>query len=231
MIFEKKELRNKMFVFRDREHAGEELAKFLEEKLPIKKDLLVLAVPRGGVPVGCVVAKRLKAMFDLIIVRKIPIPWNTEAGFGSITPDADVVIDYRLMEYLGIDEKTLNELIKHVLEEIKRRNKVLRRGKGEPPITGKNVVIVDDGIAGGYTMTAAIKYVKKRNPKRIFVATPTGCLDSLLKIEKLVDSIFCLNVRIPIPYFAVADAYENWFDLTDEDVIRYLKKYGFWEED
>ena len=227
MIIENHSLRNKFFVFRNREHAGEELARFLEEKLEVKEDLVVLAVPRGGIPVGCVIAKRLKAPLGLVIVRKIPIPWDTEAGFGALSPDGDVFIDERLKFALNIDDETIKVLVKEVLQEIKRREKVFSQVVGKVKIEEKNIILVDDGIAAGFTMFAAVNYVKKRNPKRIYIAVPTGCIDALKRLEPLVDAIFCLNIRSPIPYFAVADAYKEWRDLTDEDVLFYLRKYGY----
>ena len=225
MLIDKKDYREKLFLFKDREDAGKKLAKFLEENLPEKTDLIILAIPRGGVPIGCILARLLNAVFDLILVRKIPIPWNPEAGLGAVTSDGDVFIDEKLVDYLRIDEKTLEQLISDVLKEIKRREKKYLGDKKYVELRDKNVIVVDDGLATGYTMLAAINHAKKFKPKKIYVGVPTASKGAVSLLMEHVDSIFCLNVRSGVPYFAVADAYENWRDLTDEDVFRYLEIY------
>lgn len=228
-IIDMPEMRNKMHVFKDREDAGKILARFLGEKLDNKENLVVLAIPRGGIPIGCIVAQELNAEFDLVIVRKIPIPGDPEAGFGAITPDGKIFFDKRIVQYIGLNRKLIDELAKEVLKEIKRREEVLLKGKERVDLRDKNVILVDDGLATGYTMLAAIEYVKKRNPKKIFVATPTASEGAIFRLSRRVDTIFCLNIRTEIPYFAVADAYIYWKDLTDNDVITILKKYGYVE--
>lgn len=227
VVHEKRDLRDKFYVFIDREHAGRELAKFLKERLTVRENLLVLAIPAGGVPVGCIVARELGADLDLICVRKLPIPWDPEAGFGALTPDGEIVLDPLLVRHLGLTDEVITQIAERVLVEVKRREMVFRGGRPEPVVEGRNVILVDDGLATGLTMLAAIRWVKKRRPTRVFVATPTASESAVARISCHVDALFVLNVRREMPYFAVADAYQEWRDLTDKDVIQYLKKYGF----
>ena len=226
-IIDDPDLRERVRVFKDREEAGKKLAEFLKNKLKERENLVVLAIPRGGVPIGCIVARELGAELDLVIVKKIPVPWDPEAGFGAITPDGDIFVDDRIIAYLGLDKKTIRQLADEVLSEIRRREKAFLGDRSRVSLEHKSVVLVDDGLATGYTMLAAVKYAKKRNPKNIFIATPTASGGALSRLAKHVDTIFCLNVRAGIPYFAVADAYVYWTDLTDEDVIEYLRKFGY----
>ena len=227
-LYEDRSLREKFRVFRDREHAGELLANFLEENLETRDNLLTLGIPRGGIPVACVVARKLGTDLDLVIVRKIPIHWDPEAGFGAVTPDGEVLFNRDYVEYLGLRDDEVQVLVNDVLREIRRREKIFRGDKEEISIEGKNVTIIDDGIATGYTMYAAIKYVKRMGANKVFVATPTASKGAIKFLLPNVDALYCLNIRSEIPFFAVADAYENWRDLTDEDVIYFLKKYGFY---
>jgi len=226
-VFDAPDLRGLLKIFRDREDAGETLARFLQEKLSVRNKLVVLAIPRGGVPIGCVLSKMLNAEFDLVVVRKIPIPWDPEAGFGAVTPDGEIYVDKKVISYLGLSNKMIKELVESVLEEIKRREKVFLGDRPRVALGGKNIILVDDGLATGYTMLAAVNYAKKEKPNRIFIAVPTASKHALDLLSRHVDAIYCLNVRSGVPYFAVADAYVNWRDLTDDDVLQFLKKYGY----
>ena len=222
-VIEDLTLRNKLHIFKDRKHAGYALSKFLEEKLKEKENLIVLAIPRGGVPIGYILAKELRAEFDLIVVRKIPVPWNPEAGFGAITPDGEIFLDDEVVvKYLGLKTEEVKNLAKKVLEGIKRREKLFLGNRERVDVTNKNVVLVDDGLATGFTMLAAVKFLKDK-PRKIMVAVPTASRRAVLLLTKHVHAIYCLNIRSELPYFAVADAYVNWRDLTDDDVIQYLK--------
>ncbi|MEX2690445.1 MAG: phosphoribosyltransferase [Candidatus Njordarchaeum guaymaensis] len=225
VIKEDLSLRNKFEIFKDRSDAGQKLAVFLKRYLSNERNLVILAIPRGGIPVGCIVARELNVDFDIVVVRKIPIPWDPEAGFGAVTPDGETLMDENLARgYLGLDTATIRNLVSGVLREIKRRE-VLYRGSNKPiNLKDKKIIIIDDGLATGYTMFAAINYVRKQMPKEIMVAVPTASERSIYFIDKHVNMVFCLNIRSGIPYFAVADAYVNWRDLTDNDVLNFLRK-------
>jgi len=220
-IVEDPSLRNKMCVFKDRTHAGELLAKKLENYK--SEDLIILAIPSGGVPVGFIIAKELDKPFELMIVRKIPIPMEPEAGFGAMSFDGIIVLNKPLVESLGLTKKEIDECSSQVLKEIKRRMDKFRGDKPFPDLKDKIVIIVDDGLASGYTMLAAIKSVKKQSVRKIIVAVPTASTNAINLIAPHVDEIVCLNVRDSF-FFAVADAYQNWYDLNDDEVQNYLRK-------
>ncbi|MHC1628340.1 MAG: phosphoribosyltransferase [Candidatus Nezhaarchaeales archaeon] len=218
------ELLGKLHVFKDRLHAGRELGTACREVL--KEVDYVLAVPMGGIPVGVMVSKEFNAKFDIVICRKLLIPWNREAGFGAVDPDGRYFVDEAFARSIGLSDHDIKEAIEEQLNEIKRRNEVLRGGRGYPSYDGLRVTIVDDGVAAGYTMTAAMNFVKSRGAKEVVIAVPTGCLESLLRLSDKADLIICLNVRSG-PWFAVADAYVEWKDLEYGDVLDILRKAGY----
>ena len=217
------EVLGKFGVFRDRLHAGELLGEAC--RLALGRADCVLAVPMGGVPVGLMVSKALKSSFDIVICRKLLIPWNREAGFGAVGPDGSYFVDEPLVRSIGLSDRDIQEAVREQVEEIKRRNELLRQGREYPSLDGLRVVLVDDGVAAGYTMRAAVEFANSKKAKEVVIATPTGCLDSLLKLSKIVDLIVCLNIRSG-PWFAVADAYVEWRDLDYEDVLSLLRKHG-----
>jgi putative phosphoribosyl transferase len=220
-LVENNELRNRISVFADRREAGTQLAEMLRQKL--EPETLVLAIPSGGVPVGLEIAEALGLGFDLILVRKVQIPWNSEAGFAAVNMDADLFVNEPLLSLLHLSEDQINRQVRKTMATIAERNHKFRQDRPFPDIAGRPVVLVDDGLASGYTMRAAVAYVKKRNPGRISIAVPTGSADTVHALLKEVDLICCLNIRESYPY-AVASAYRSWYDLEDEDVLELLKK-------
>ncbi len=216
-------LSGKLFVFLDREDAGKKLAEFLSPF--IDKNTVVLAIPSGGVPVGIEIAKKYHIPFDLILVKKITFPWNTEAGFGAVSIEGDVRLNDEIIHYTGLTQDIINQQKEKTVKTLKRRNILFREEKPFPELKGKKVIIVDDGLASGYTMLTAIDMIKRKNPEEIIVAVPTCSASGVKKVLPYVDKLICLNFREEIPY-AVADAYQNWYDLTDEDVLRYLKDFA-----
>jgi len=220
-IIEMKELRNKNYVFRDRVHAGELLASKL--KPYVGKDSIVLAIPSGGVPIGSTIAKELGLQMDLIIVRKLPIPYNTEAGFGSMSWNGEVKLNEILVEQLELSDPEIDSIIRDVKSELDKRMEIFRGNRPFPELKGKTAIIVDDGLASGYTLLAAISSVKKLSPARIIVAVPTASKNAVDLLAPYVDEIFCLNIR-ETKIFAVADAYQEWHDLTQQEVLKLLGK-------
>jgi predicted phosphoribosyltransferase len=218
-IIEDKNLRNKSFVFEGREDAGRRLSQFLSEYKG--SDSIVLAIPSGGVPVGKEIKDALSLPLDFLIVRKIQIPWNPEAGFGAVNLDGYVIFNEPLLHSLELPEDVINEQIEKTKEILLKRNELFRKGKGFPSLKNKTAILVDDGLASGYTMIAATEFVKKRNPFRIIIAVPTGSYSIAKKISSLVDALYCLNIREGFPY-AVAEAYRNWYDLSDKEVLRII---------
>jgi len=213
--------RLKKYVFRDRLHAGEILAEKLVEWRGGRAT--VLAIPSGGVPVGYVVAKRLGVPFELAIVRKVQIPWEPEAGFGAVTWDGLAIFNEHLLAELGIDEKQIEACVDQVKAEIKRRIEKFRGKKMFPDLSGRTIIVVDDGLASGYTMVAAITSIRKHKPKVVVVAIPTASRSALDIVGAYAEQIVCLNIRDERLY-AVADAYQNWHDLSDNEVLQFLEK-------
>ena len=223
-VIEDANLRNKIGVFEDRNDAGEHLAHMLE--MLTGQDKIVLAIPSGGVPIGLAISSHLSLPFDLLIIRKIPIPGNTEAGFGAMSLEGDMILNDRIVMMLGLSKEEIKELAESVRRELEYRNRIFRENKPWPNLNGKVVILADDGLASGYTMITAARMVKRRNPKKIVVATPTAALRTIDLIAKEVDMIFCLNIRTG-SYFAVAEAYRNWHDLSRDEVIDLLKDHKF----
>ena len=219
-IIEKPAWRNREGIYADRAEAGKILSSHV--KPYAGKDALVLAVPSGGVPVGLEIAKRLGIPFDLVIIRKIPIPGNTEAGFGAVSIEGDMILDDRLVSELGLTKQKIEILAGEVKKDLAARNRIFRSDRPFPAIAGKTLILVDDGLASGFTMTAAARLARRRNPARIIVAVPTAPLRTIEKIAQLADIIICPNIRESL-YFAVASAYREWHDLSRSEVLALLK--------
>jgi putative phosphoribosyl transferase len=221
-IIEDPAYRERMFVFRDRLQAGKLLAEKLREYSG-KENVILLALPAGGVPVGYVVAKELGILMDLMVVRKVQIPWNTEAGFGAVTWDGEAVLNQPLVRQLGLKREVIEESISETRRIIQERLRKFRGDKPMPDLRGKVVILVDDGLASGFTMLAAARSSRRRQPKKTVVAVPTASMGAIKLLTPEVDEIVCLNIRSG-PVFAVADAYKNWYDLTDEEVTKILER-------
>jgi putative phosphoribosyl transferase len=218
-LVEDRTLRNKRYVFENRAAAGRKLSQMLLDFH--HSDVVVLAIPSGGVPVAIEMRKGWPFQFDLLIVRKVQIPWDTEAGFGAVNLDGEVILNEELLRSLRLSQDLIEAQIERTKEILKKRDQIFRRGRDFPPIKSRIVILVDDGLASGYSMIAAIQFVKKRDPSKIVVGVPTGSYGTLLKISPLADALYCLNVREGFP-FAVAEAYSNWYDLSDEEVLGLL---------
>ena len=219
-IVDNPRLREQRFVFSDRHEAGKQLGGFLAS-LPKSLDPVVLAIPAGGVPVGKEVALVLVAPFIPAIVRKIQIPGNTEAGFGAVTWDGQVLINERLRTALGLSQAEVDTAITITRKNVLARVARFTGGKPFPELAGKTAILIDDGIASGFTMLALIKSVRTRNPARIIVAVPTASASSAERIAQEVDQVVCLNIRSS-QRFAVADAYVHWYDLDEREVLSEL---------
>lgn len=208
-------------LFRDRIDAGYKLAQQLSEYK--NQDTVVLAIPKGGVPVGYEVARHIQAEFDIILPRKIPIPWNPEAGLGAMSADGTIVLNEALVRGLGMSPEEVEEAASEVRKEIERQTREYRKDKPAPNITGKTVILVDDGLASGYTMLAAIESVRKYKPSLIVTAVPVASKSAVKLIKPRVDKLVVLITGESLP-FAVAGYYMIWQDLTDENVMNYLKR-------
>ena len=222
-VLEEPSLRDKTHVFEDRFHAGEVLAKKLVEYRG--KDALVLAIPAGGVQVAHVVSKKLELPLDVAITRKIHIPWNREAGFGAITWDGTTILNESLVATLGLTKETIDQCIAEEKKAIKRRLEMFRGRKPFPRLVDKTVILVDDGLASGFSALATLISIRRKGPKEIVAAIPTASLDAIERIKPHADKIICLNIRTG-PFFAVADAYKLWYDVDEEEAIDILSGAG-----
>jgi len=221
-LIEDRSLRDKVYVFKDRKEAGTLLAQRLSGYKGV--DGIVLGIPSGGVPVAFEVAKTLGLPLDLIIVRKVQIPDNPEAGFGAVGPSGEVLLNREVISQLHLTEKEVESQIQMARDIIKRRNELFREGLPFPSLKDKVVIIVDDGLASGYTMLSSVDFIKRHKPDKVIVAVPTAPKRTVALILSQVDEIVCLNVRSGV-IFAVADAYEKWYDLKDDEVISILRGF------
>ena len=220
-VSEIREYRNKRRSFTDREDAGEHLASMLEPDFRRDPRGLVLAIPSGGVPVGQVVSRRLSLPFDLILVRKLQIPHNTEAGFGAAALGGETFLNQGLVGQLRLQENQIREQEDKVRRELEERNQAFRGGRQQPGLADRKVILTDDGLASGYTMIAAIDTARKKGASSVVVAVPTAPLRSVETVSSLADSVYVASVKESGP-FAVAEAYANWKDLSREEVISLL---------
>ncbi|MFX1363261.1 MAG: phosphoribosyltransferase [Promethearchaeota archaeon] len=209
-------------MYRDREEAGRRLSRELEDY--IGKDAIILAIPNGGVPVGYSLAKNLKGRMSVLIVRKIQIPWNPEAGFGAITIDGTAIFNKMLLNRLNLTKEQVEAAVNKTKKQIDERIGFYKLDKSVySKLENETVILTDDGLASGFTMMAAIESVKKYRPEEITVAIPTASLGAFQKIESLQVPIVCSNVRNTY-YFAVADAYQNWYDVDEKEVLEYISR-------
>ena len=206
-----------MILFKNRQEAGQKLAeKLLEYKN--RPDVIILGIPRGGVAVGVRLAQKLGVKFDLIIPRKLPIPENPEMGFGAILSDGTLLLNEAVVTAYGIGPEEIKKISAEVLREVKRREKKYRQTTKFPDVKNKIVILVDDGLATGFTMLAAIKAVKKRQPEKIMVAVPVSPADSVERVKLQVDEIIYLYIQRGYESFAVASFYQDFHDLSDQEV-------------
>lgn len=218
-IVENPQDRNHEGVFADRHEAGVQLGRLVRQEAgPVG---VLLAIPSGGVPVAVAMQEHLGWPLELLVVRKVQIPWNTEAGFGALNLDGDRLFNEPLLGALDLTDAEIETQVQKTLATMVRRDELFRGGGPFPEIAGKNIVIVDDGLASGYTMLAAIRFVKRRKPATLAIAVPTGLLETCRRVALEVDRVYCQNIRERIP-FAVASAYRNWHDLTDTEVRELL---------
>ena len=185
---------------------------------------IVFALPRGGIPVAIEVAKKLGSKLDVIVSRKIPIPGNTEAGYGAVTEDGAIVLNEPMVKRLGFTKQQIEGHAQEVRAEIERRQSVFRAILPPSFVEGKTAIIVDDGLASGFTMMAAIKSMRQRDAAKVVAAAPVASAGAWELVRSAADEVVCPVVSPHYP-FAVASFYEHWHDLSDEEVIRDLEEF------
>ncbi len=205
-------------IFKDRKDAGQKPGKALECYKHC--DCVILAIPRGGVEVGFYAAQHLDLPLSIVIVRKLPFPENSEAGFGAIAEDESAYFVNKVYDWMPFEK--IQRVIDEQKEEVKRRVGILRNNAPLPQITGKTVMLIDDGIAMGSTMQAAVMLCRNQKAKKIVIAAPVAAMETAMEMARIADEVVILSK--PTDFLAVADYYENWYDVSDEEVIEILQK-------
>ena len=219
MLHELPELRDRTGVFRNRDHAGHTLAGLLA---PFRDSAArVLAIPAGGVPVAAAIAGRLGFLLDVAVVSKITLPWDSECGYGAVAFDGTVRLNFDMIDRSRLANGEVVRGIEKTRHKVRRRTSALRGSAAPPELSKHPVILVDDGLASGFTMRAAVEAVRKAGARRIAVVVPTGHRRSVVDLAHEVDELFCANVRGGRSY-AVADAYQQWRDVSESEAARLL---------
>jgi len=208
-------------IFRDREDAGRQLAAGLQRE-HLSGDIVVLGLPRGGVPVAYQVAEALSAPLDVLIVRKLGAPFNRELAVGAIASGGVAIYNTRLLAQLGLSEADVEPIRLREQAELERRTREYRGDSPFPDVRDKTVILVDDGIATGATMEAAVEAVRSLEPASVIVAVPTAARDSVIRIERVADRVVALST--PEPYMAVGAWFESFPQVPDQEVVTLLRQ-------
>ena len=211
--------RDPQATFRDRRHAGRALGSALA-RYAGRSDVIVLALPRGGVPVGFEVARALRAPLDVFLVRKLGLPGNEEYAVGAIASGGVRVMDEALVRKLGVSPAAIERVVLREERELRRREYAYRGDVPPAPLAGKTAILVDDGLATGSSMRAAVKAVRERGARRIVVAVPLGPPETVRELGRLADEVVC--VSMPEPFLAVGRFYENFDQTADAEVLELL---------
>jgi predicted phosphoribosyltransferase len=208
-------------LFRDRVEAGRWLAARLHNYAD-RPDVLVLALPRGGVPVAAEVARALHAPLDVFLVRKLGVPGHEELAMGAIASGGVRVLNDEVVRVLGIEPKLIDVVAGAEQRELDRRECAYRGDRPPPDVCGKTTILIDDGLATGTTMRAAVAALRKQDPARIVVAVPVGSPDTCAELQEDADEVICAET--PEPFYAVALWYGNFTQTTDDEVRELLQQ-------
>ncbi len=207
-------------MFRNRTEAGQKLASKLEAYFG-QPDVVVLAMPRGGVPVGCEIAKALHAPVDIFVVRKLGVPWNPELAMGAVATGGVRVLDEEIVRSLAISAEEIAKVAAAEQAEVERREHAYRKGRAPLPVTGKKVILVDDGIATGSTVRAGVAALRRLKPARIVVAVPVAPCAASMMLREVADEVVCTIEAED--FFAISEWYEDFTQLNDADVYSLLE--------
>jgi predicted phosphoribosyltransferase len=210
-------------IFRDRRDAARQVAAKLTEYRG-RPDTVVLGLPRGGVVTAHELARSLNLPFDLLIVRKIGVPWQPELAMGAISETGSMSLNDQVIYAYGIPEKVVREEATAQAKEIERRQKLYRHGEGLAPLSGKTVILTDDGIATGATMKAAIMAIKSQKAKKLVVAVPVAPPNAARELKQMADDFVALET--PPDFIAVGNYYGDFPQVSDEEVIELIE--GGW---
>ena len=207
-------------MFRNRNHAGQELARMVLQQQIATEETLVLALPRGGVPVAYEIAKALNTELDVFLVRKLGLPGEEELAIGAIASGGVRVLNLELIKFLHLPGEVIERVASEEQMELLRREQFYREGRGPIPVSGRAVIVVDDGLATGASMLAAVRALRPQGVKRITIAVPVGSRQTCEELKNEADEILCAET--PEPFGAVGAWYEDFSQLTDDEVRRLL---------
>src|SRR5947209_6232194 len=208
-------------IYRDRAEAGRRLAAQLTDYAN-RSDVLVLALPRGGVPVAYEVAKALRAPLDIFLVRKLGVPGHEELALGAIATGGVRVLNEEVMRHLDISPETIDALAMTEQRELQRRERSYRGKRSPPEVNGRTVILIDDGLATGSTMRAAVAALRRQGPARVIVAVPVGAPETCADFQGEADAVVC--ARTPEPFYAVGLWYQDFTQTSDEEVHDLLRQ-------
>jgi len=209
-------------IFVNRYEAGRKLAAKLKKYKD--KPVVVMAIPNGGAPVALWVALELGADLDLVISRKIPLPLSPEGGFGAVTDDGTTLLNRVIVERAGLSEMQINYQVSQVRADIRQRSLLYHRDKPPSVLTDKTVILVDDGMASGYTVMAAVESLRHRHPGEIIVAVPVAPALTVKEVAKVADKVITWAVSAT-PRFYISDFYRYWNEPSDEEVVQCIKEW------
>lgn len=213
--------------YRDRAEAGRRLAEALENALPEAGDAIVLALPRGGLPVAYEVARALELPLDLILVRKLGLPVQPELAMGAIASGGIRFVNRQVVSMAGVDEETIEAVEREERRELERRERAYRGDRPPPRLENRTVVLVDDGVATGSTLTAAIRAVRDRGAGKVVVAVPVSSPEAVGRLRGETDAVVC--PLVPEFFMAIGSWYDDFSQLTDDEVRDILRRA--WKEE
>jgi predicted phosphoribosyltransferase len=208
-------------VFADRREAGRELGRLLTRAVQ-PGEAIVLALPRGGVPVAYEIARALDIPLDVFLVRKLGTPGHPELAMGAIASGGIRVVNEDVVQALNVPQRQIDAVAEQEQRELERRDAAYRQGRSVPELTNRTVILVDDGLATGSTMKAAVQAVKQQQPKRIIVAVPVGALETCRMLGDMADEVIC--ARTPQPFSAVGQWYRDFTQTSDDEVMSLLEE-------
>jgi putative phosphoribosyl transferase len=211
----------KAYTFANRGEAGRALAQALNQYAD-RHDVVVLALPRGGVPIGFEIARALRAPLELFLVRKLGVPMHEELAMGAIATGGLMVLNESVVGQLRITAEQIEEVRERETRELERRQQAFHPNHTPAPLAARICILVDDGLATGSTMRAAVLALKKQNPSRVVVAVPVASADTCEEFQTLADEVMCLYT--PEPFWAVGRWYDDFTQLTDEEVCEYVDR-------
>jgi predicted phosphoribosyltransferase len=218
------ELRDRAPVFDNREQVGEILAGMLAEYEG--SGALVLAIPRGALVIGAVIARKLHLALDTVVVAKVTPAWNPEFGFGGVAWDGTVWLDPAIVPRLGLKPEEIERAVWQASDKVEQRSRVLRGERAWPALAGRPVIVVDDGLATGSTMRVAIQALRKAGAGQLVVAVGTGHHEAVWNLAQLVDAVYCPNLRETRNFSAVGEAYRNFDQVSDEEAAGILRGFA-----